>query len=72
VPGLLHLSLVQTLLSLQPESEEQATVPQVQSDLHFEPELHLASLSDVPQLKAEQVASQHPEAEQDLQVLPEQ
>jgi hypothetical protein len=34
VPGFIHLSVVQGLLSLQSASDEQAIEAQVQSDLH--------------------------------------
>jgi len=65
VPGLLQKSLLQALLSLQSALDEHTICAQVQSDLHFQPLLHLASLGDCPQpVDAEQVASQQLEGVQ--------
>jgi hypothetical protein len=50
VPGFIHRSVVQGLLSLHSASDEQAIEAQVQSDLHTWPEGHLALLGDKPQV----------------------
>jgi hypothetical protein len=50
VPGFIHLSVVQGLLSLQSASDEQAIEAQVQSDLHTWPEEHLALFGVNPQV----------------------